>query len=337
MGTNVKKNMLRGVLSLVLGSLFLLTSQAPVFAATPATTNQANTLKVSPVRTDITVAAGTSGVVKTFITNLTSTPIALQPIENDFVAGSKEDGVPSIILDQNSYAPTHSLKRFMIPLSNFTVAPNSTKEIDVTITVPKSGQAGGYFGAVRFAPATQGGGSNVNLSASVASLILMTVPGPTVEQLALTDFDVQQNGSVATNFRNPQNLSLLMRFQNKGNLQEAPFGQVYIQKGKKVLYRYNFNQTDPKDEVLPDSARKWTIPLKNLGKFGKYTVGGVFTYGTNTQQSINITKTIWIIPSTYIIGGIAAIVVLILIIVGIWLFLRGYKRRVLRSSSYRRR
>ena len=336
MGINVKRNMLRGVLSMALGGMILLAGQAAAASSTSATNDQ-NTLKVSPVRTDITIPAGTSSAVKTYVTNLSSAPITLQPIENDFIAGSKEDGTPSIILDQNSYAPTHSLKRFMIPLQNFTIPANGSKEVDVTITVPKTAQAGGYFGAIRYTPASPGGGASVNLSSSVASLILMTVPGPTVEQLGLTDFDVQQDGSNGTNFRTPDNLGLLLRFQNKGNLQEAPFGQIYVQKGKKVVYKYNFNQTDPKQEILPDSARRWTIPLKNLGKFGKYTVGGVFTYGTNKQQSIDITKTIWIVPTTYIIGGIIAIIVLILIIAGIIMFLKAYKRRILRSSNYRRR
>jgi hypothetical protein len=324
LGNLVKRKTLFSNLTLLIGSILLLTGQATVFAATPTatktTTNNANTLKVSPVRSDITVAKGTSTKVQTFITNLTASPIVVQPIENDFVAGSKEDGTPAIILDQNSYAPTHSLKRFMIPLQNVTVPGNDSKEVDVTITVPPTAQPGGYFGAVRFAPSSGNGTQSVNLSASVASLILMTVPGPTTEQLNLTDFDVQQDGSTGAHFRTPNDLSLFLRFQNKGNL----------------LYKESFNQNDPKDEVLPDSARKWTEPLKGLGKFGKYTIGATFTYGGQKQQSIDITKTIWIIPSTYIIGGIIAVIVLILIIVGIVLFLRSYKRRILKSN-YRRR
>ena len=162
----------------------------------------------------------------------------------------------------------------------------------------------------------------------------MTVPGPTVEQMTLTNFDVQQNGGTATNFRTPKDLVLLLRFQNKGNLQEAPFGQINVQKGKKVVYTSNFNQENPKSEVLPDSARRWQVPLKNLGKFGKYTVSGTFSYGTK-GQTINIQKTVWIIPSTYILAIVIAVVVIAAIIGGSWMFLRNYKRRILRSSRRR--
>lgn len=341
MGTqNVKKQLRRSASVVLLSSLFLALCVIPATtslasAATAEKTNAANTLKVSPVRTDVTMQPGETKKVSTFVTNLTKAPIAIHPIENDFIAGD-EKGTPSIILDENSYAPTHSLKRFMVPLQDVSIPAGQTKQIDVTVTVPKSAQAGGYFGAVRFAPASSDSSKSVNLSASVASLILMTVPGPTTEKVKLTNFDIQQDGSTGSNFRNPSDLSLLLRFQNDGNIQEAPFGQIYVQKGKKVVYSYSFNQKDPKDTILPDSARRWTIPLKNIGKFGKYTVGGTLTYGTK-GQSINVSKTVWIVPTGYIIGAIAGLIALIAIIVGIWLFLRSYKRRILKKSrSYRR-
>lgn len=334
MGKKVKKFLQRGVIAFLLCQLVIALGGSAAFAASSVNTST-NTLKVSPVRSDVTIAPGASGKVSTFITNLTAAPILVHPIENDFVAGD-EKGTPSIVLDENAYAPTHSLKRFMVPLQNVTVNPKETKQVDVTITVPKTAQAGGYFGAIRFAPASDSGAKNVNLSASVASLILMTVPGPTTEQLNLTNFDIQQDGSTGNNFRTPDDLSLLLRFENKGNIQEAPFGQIYVQKGKKVVYTYNFNQTDPKQTILPDSARRWEIPLKGFGKFGKYKVGGTLTYGS-TNKTITVSKTIWIVPTTYIIGGVIAILVLIALIVGFWLFLKAYKRRVLRGSGYHQR
>ncbi len=336
----MKSYRLRSVLLASLSVGALIFGQTPVFAATATNTsptanaisNNGNSIKVSPLRTDLSIQPGAKGIVKVYVTNLTSQPIVLQAIENDFVAGD-EKGTPSLVLDQNSYAPSHSLKRFMVAIQNVTVPAKGAQEVDVTIQVPKTAQAGGYFGALRFAPAGEGS-QPVNLTGSVASLILLTVPGPTVEQLTLTNFDVQQNGGTATNFRNPNNLSLLVRFQNKGNLQEAPFGQIYIQKGKKVVYSYNFNQNQPPDEILPDSARRWTIPLKGLGKFGKYTIGATITYGTK-GQSIEITKSIWIIPTTYIFAAIGSVVFLVVVIGGLWIFLRSYKRKILRSSRRR--
>jgi hypothetical protein len=335
---NVKFMKLRRVFAFVACGSLLVLGQASVFAApTPTTkataTNNSQTLKVSPVRSSVIIKAGASGIVQTFVTNLTKAPINIQPIENDFVAGD-ESGNPALILDPNSYAPTHSLKRFMAPLKSFTIPAEGTQQVNVTINVPKSAQAGGYFGAVRFAPGTGSGGQNVNLNASVASLILLTVPGPTTEKLTLTNFDIQQDGGTATNFRKPDNLALFLRFKNEGNLQESPFGQVYVRKDKKVLYSYNFNQAEPKSQILPDSARRWNVPLKGFGKFGKYTIGGTFSYGVK-GQSVEIVKTVWIIPTAIIMAIIIGVLVLGALILGTWIFLRNYKRRILKSSRRR--
>jgi len=331
----VKKSYLRSA-ALVMASVSMLVLQlggiASAATKAPATSGDANSYRITPLRSNLTVKPGESGEVPVSITNMTKATVAMQPVENDFVAGD-ESGQPALVLDPNSYAPTHSLKRFMVPLPNVTLAPGQTQTVTVVIKVPKTAQAGGYFGALRFAPASING-SAVAVGSSVASLILLTVPGPTVEQLLLTDFAVQQNGGTATNFRTPDNMELLLRFQNKGNLQEAPYGQIYVQKGKKVLYTSNFNQEDPKAQILPDSARRWTLPLKGLGKFGKYTVGGTFTYGAKGQV-VEIKKTIWIIPSAYIFGVLGAIVFLAVVVGGIWFFLKNYKRKILQSSRRR--
>ncbi len=312
------------------GSAFAAPAKAPV--SSDPSKNNANSIKVSPLRTDVALDPGGSAVVKIYVTNITDEPVVYKPIENDFVAGD-EKGTPSIILDENSYAPSHSLKRFMVPLSNITVAAGAMQEVDLHIAVPKTAQAGGYFGAVRFAPAGSGNQPLV-LASGVASLVLLTVSGPTVEQLTLTNFDVQQNGGTATNFRTPDDLSLLVRFQNKGNVQVAPFGQINVQQGKKVVYTYNFNQDDPKEEILPDSARRWQVPLKHLGKFGKYKISGTFGYGTK-GTTINIEKTVWIIPTVYILAIVGGVVLLAVLVGGLFMFLRSYKRRILRSSRRR--
>lgn len=330
-----RKALLLSVLSLilVLGNSTVFAATTTKTPATPTTSNQQ--LKLSPVKTDVTVSPGTTGTVKILLTNITNSTLIIKPVENDFVAKG-EDGQAALILSPDQYAPSHSLKRFMLPVGNVTLPSNGGATVEVGIKVPKSAQAGGYFGALRFSPTVAGasGSTAVALGESVASLIIMTVPGPTTEQLTLTDFSVEQNGSTGSNFRTPNNLSLLVRFENKGNLQESPFGQVYIQKGKKLIYTYNFNQTDPKSEILPDSFRRWTVPVKGLGKFGKYTVGATFTYGTN-GSTIEISKTVWIIPTGYIIAAVSAVAILLLLGGGSWIFLKSYKRRILKSSRRR--
>lgn len=327
----VKQNIKTGVRVLAVAGAALALLATPRAFAAPVN-NSTNTLKVSPVRQDLEVKPGTTMKVKTIVTNLTDKPITVHPAENDFIAGD-EKGTPALILDEGKYAPTHSLKRFMAPLTDATIPARAAKTIEVTITVPKNALPGGYFGAIRFAPAVPEGGGQVNLNTSVASLILLTVPGKVTEKLALTDFSVQQKDKTGDMFGTPDDLQLTTRFENKGGMQEGPFGKIsVIQDDKKVVYETDFNNKNPRDMVLPDSARRWDIPLKNIGTFGHYTVTAVFTYG-KSNQTIEVSKSFWVIPQMLIIAAVVGLLVLIGLIVGAVMFLKSYKRRVLRKHG----
>lgn len=317
-------------------ALMLLAAAFFMFAGTQAFAQQstgtmANTIKVTPVRSDIEIKPGTSYTQKVTVSNLTGGPITLQAVQNDFIAGD-ERGTPALILDADKYAPTHSLKRFMKPLQNITVEANKTRTVDVIITVPKDAQAGGYFGAIRFAPVSPEGGGQVNLSGSVASLILMTIPGPAVEKMTVTNFDIVQDGKSASRFATPDNLEASVRFQNQGSVQLGPFGKLSVTQGDKVVYSADFNNKTPRDVVLPDSARRWEIPLDKIGAFGNYTVSATFTYGTK-NQTIEVKKSFWVIPQAVIIAAVVGVIVLIALITAIWFFLRQYKRRIIRNQD----
>lgn len=320
----------------------ILTTAAAAIAATllagvpssAQTNNSTNVLKISPVRSDIEIKPGETKTVPTTVTNLTKTPITVRAVQNDFVSGD-ETGTPALILDAGKFAPTHSLKRFMKPLPDVTIPAAQAKTIAVTITVPKDAQAGGYFGAIRFAPTSPDGGGQVNLSASAASLILLTVAGNITEKLHLTSFDIQQDGKTGSYFQTANDIQASFRFENKGNVQVGPIGKLWVKEGGNVIYETDFNNKNPRDVVLPDAARRWEVPLKKIGGFGNYTVGATFTYGKN-NQSVEITRSFWVIPQGIIIAAIAGTLALVAVIVGGWLFLRGYKRRILRSHGHRR-
>jgi len=300
------------------------------FHSSAANAQSANTLRVSPVRTDIQIEAGEQKIVEVTVTNVTDQPLSVRPIQNDFIAGD-ESGTPALILDETEFAPSHSLKRFLEPLQTAVIPAGESKTFEVVIIVPADAQAGGYFGAVRFAPSSVADGGQVNLSASVASLILLTVPGDIVEKLDLTDFTIQQNGVNGDVFRGSDDLQVAVRFQNTGNVQIGPFGKVSVLKGNDLIYEADFNNKTPRDVILPDGARAWDIPLEDLGDFGYYSVTATFTYGEN-NQTIEITKTFWIIPWSLVIGVLGGILLLAAIGVAVWFFLKNYKRRILRSN-----
>lgn len=312
------------IIVLALAGALFATHAQPVAAEN----GSADALRVSPVRSDVSVKPGESTTVKLQVTNLTEHSIRLNPVENDFVAGD-EKGTPSLILDENETAPTHSLKQFMKPLSAVSLEPRESKTVSVKISVPKDAQAGGYFGAVQFTPSIPGSGGQVNLNTHVASLILLTVQGNLVEKLDLTNFAVEQQGKSSPFYATGDSLVVQTRFENKGNIQLGPFGDVAVRKGGKVVSRASFNTDTPADMTLPDSARRWEIPLEGIGGFGKYEVLGTFSFGQN-NQTIEASTTFWIIPRLVQVIALVVLALIILAAVLIPLLVRRKRRRVRR-------
>lgn len=296
----------------------------------------ANTLKVSPVRTDISADPGETRTVKITVTNPSNIEISARPVQNDFIAGD-ERGTPALILDETEYAKNHSLKRFMKPLENIKIPAKSSVIVEAVIEIPTNAAPGGYFGALRFAPVTPDTGGQVNLSASVASIILLQVRGDVAETLTLTDFAIQQNGATNAFFNEGKNISAMVRFQNDGGVQLGPIGKVSVTKGKEIVYDADFNNSVPRDMILPDSARRWDVPLQNIDGFGHYTVTAVFTYGSK-NQSVEVTKTFWVIPVWVIVGaGVALLVIVAGVILLIARLRNGPKMRGPSKKGLRRR
>lgn len=320
-----------GIMVFFVVSVFLVTK---VHAATTNTT--ANGLKVSPVTTNLTVSAGQSATVDIYVQNVTTQTVALQAIVNDFTAASDESGAPALLLD-NEYAPAHSLKRYVAPIGDFTLGPGQQKTVTVHIAIPANAPGGGYYGAVRFAPAsTTPGSSNVTLSASVGSLILVRVPGAVKEQLVLDSFDVRDvSANVPRNiFITNQNLEVVARFENTGDVQEQPFGKVLLKQGNTQLASYELNDTTPRGNVLPNSVRRFTVDLDKVGFFGQFTVVGNFGYG-NSGQLLSAQTTFYVIPLAAILITLAVIALILFLVFGAPRLVRAYNRRIIERATRR--
>jgi hypothetical protein len=314
--------MIRRLLAVAGTAAIVLTSAATSGIASAATTTS-NALRISPVRNDLTIKPGESKSEAVTVQNITGNTVNLRAIVNDFGPSSDESGQPKIYLDENSSAPSHGLKNYISGLTNVSLKPNESKEVKYTITMPKDA-VGGYFGVVRFVPADKDTEKQISLTASVGSLVLITVPGDVKEQLGVASFNLSKSNGKATNFvTDGKGLQANVRFQNTGNIQLAPFGKVQLRKSGKTIQTYEINTADPKGVVLPDSIRKFSVNLQDKAtSFGKYTVDGNFGYGSKGQL-ITVSKTFWVVPMPYII----ALIILILIILGaIFVFPRMMKQ-----------
>lgn len=299
-----------------------------------------NGFRVSPVRSDLTIAAGTSQTVQISVLNLTTDSGPVQPVVDDFVAGNNEIGIPEILISGQA-APSHGLKSYVVKPQPFNISSNQTYELNVTIKIPKDTPAGGYYGAVRFLPynpATPGAGKNVALTGSVASLILVTVPGKVNQQMSIASFDIRKLITPPYTFSGPnwlfpnsQKLYAVVRFDNTGGIQEQPFGKIILEKGKTVLDTTAINDSVPLGSVLPNSIRMFYEPLSGLGSFGKYTILGNFGYGSDGQL-LSDAYSFYIIPTiVFIAAGILLLIILFLIFL-LPRMLRARDRRVKRSS-----
>ena len=289
-------------------------------------------LKVSPVVTNLTINAGETQTVQVYVQNVSTSGVTLQALINDFTSND-EAGTPALLLN-NAYAPSHSLKRFITPINNFLLPGSSEKVVDVQITVPKGTPGGGYYGAIRFLPASQANGGNVTLTASVGSLILVKVPGNYKEQMKLLSLDVVKNekSDPSTLFTNNKNLLASIRIQNQGDIQEQPFGKLLLKQGNKVLGIYEINNTQPRGNVLPDRTRRFTIKLDKVGNFGKYTLIGNFGYGTSGQL-ISGQSTFYVVPVAMILAAVVALLVLLFLIFVLPRMVKAYNKRILQRAG----
>lgn len=322
------------LVTLGLSALLLLSAMPVVQAAGPTSSGTGgNGLRVSPVRTDTTIAPGKSQSVPVTVTNVTSQAATLQAIINDFTANPNESGNPAIILDPNQYAPSHSLKRLATAPASVTLQPGQQKTLNILITIPANAAGGGYYGAVRFAPAGLPNSPNqtLSLAGSVGSLILVKVPGNVKEQLSIASFDIRSNDQPSSFFTSSKKLVATVRFQNQGNIQEEPFGKVLLKSGNTILGTYEINNATPPGSVLPDSIRKFPVPLDKLNKFGKFKVEGNFGYGASGQL-LSASTTFYVIPKVLILIFIGVVLLLVFLIFGLPRIVKAYNRRVLRNA-----
>ncbi len=325
--------------AVIMAGFMILSLGAPLAHAATQTSSAGNAIKVAPVRTDLTIQPGESRQLTVTLQNLTNATVEYVAIINDFVAGSGESGQPALILDANKFAPSHSLKRYIAPIPNITVGGGQSKDVTVSITIPKDAAAGGYYGAVRFAPAGSADPTkNVTLSASVGSLILVKVPGDIKENVTLDSFDVRTDPEATSGssfFTSNKNLYAVARFKNTGNVHEQPFGKVILKRGSKVLQTVEINNTEPRGNVLPDSIRRFSVKLDKVGLWGKYTVEGNFGYGSSGQL-VSGSTSFYVIPLTYILIGIAVLALIALAVFGLPRAIKRYNQTVIRRASRRK-
>lgn len=296
-----------------------------------------NGLKISPVRSERTIERGESDTVEVTVENVTELPITAQFFINDFLPGEDGSATPQIILnDEDGSQTEYSIKSFVSAPENISLDPGEKQTLTLTLSIPESASPGSYFGALRAAPVSsdqEASGTQVGLTASVASLILVTVPGDVVELVTLKDITVL-NGDNAGSFFDSAPDTVAVSLNNEGNVFTKPFGSVTIEDWSgNVVHQYELNSAEPRGNVLPASYRTFENGVENIGSFGKYTVKANIAYGDGGGNILTAEKTFWVVPYRAILIGAVALVLLVL---GATRGIKAYNRSVVNRSKSQR-
>ena len=276
------------------------------------TTGGGNGFRISPVRSEFTINKGQSQQITINIENPTDADVTAIPVINDFISSDDETGEPRLILDDSVEPPKNSFKNLVNVPQSIELGPREKKDINITVRVPENANSGGYYGAIRFVPSSAEGSGNVGLTASVGTIVLVRVPGNLTERLDLIELTAGQNGK-AKSFFTGGDVSVITRIKNSGDIHLQPFGKVQIKNmfGSTVS-EFEFNNTDPRGNILPDSIRKFedTVSKPGKGWLGRYTITVNLGISQGSGDLISSSTTFWYLP-------IWALIVLLLLVLAI--------------------
>lgn len=291
-------------------------------------------LQLSPTRKDMIAQPGEKETFSILLKNITAVDLTAQAVLNDFESDN-DSGTPQIIIDQTKRTP-YTLEKMLKGYTTVDLKPGETKEVKLTLDVPAGTTPGAYFGAVRYSAVPKGqtaqSDRQVALTASVAHLVFVEVPGEINEQIQIESLKATYDNKPGTFFfKKPDNVALQVK--NLGTGLSRPFGKVNVNGpfGKEV-HTYDVNNTDPRGLILPTSSRTFNNELKNVKWPGKYTLTGSVAYGSGgevvTYKSSFVYMPWWCL---------LVLIVLIVLIVsgGYWIYRSRFGKRK-KSKIHRR-
>jgi hypothetical protein len=302
--------------------LVLLLMSAPLASAQTANGQPSGSgLSISPTISQFTITPGSSQTLTITLKNITVDNVTAQGIVNDFTSDNVS-GNPKILTNETQPTP-NSIKDFVVGLDNVPLARGQQKNITLTLQVPKGTPPGAYYGIIRYKAipgnAVSPAPGQVALTASVGTIVLITVPGNLREQVQVRGIHVYRGGHDGTIFFGPPT-SIGIEIANFGNGFEAPFGTVEVHNMfNKSLISYQFNNPKQPGNILPNSSRIFTQNIKGINQVGRYTVIASVSYGKGTQV-VTLEKSVWYIPKWFVV------IFIVIILALLYLAYRAYRK-----------
>lgn len=280
-------------------------------------------LSISPTRTPLTIRSGESGVIRLNLRNVTNSPIIARPIINDFRSDNESDR-PQLLTGENNDVP--SIRTFLSNLEDIRLNPGESKTFEIMASIPEDASPGGYYGIIRYAAVPEGAddtstGQVVSLTASVATIVLIEVPGEIREQVQVREILTYRKG-VAAKFFSVKPEEAGVRVQNQGNGFVRPFGSVALTNplGKET-HRYELIDPGQPNTVLPESARVFKKSLQGVSMPGRYVLTANISFNQGGEV-LTVRGSFWYMPI-----WATLLVLLVIVLIGLLTYWIGKKIR----------
>ncbi len=282
--------MRRRALSIIFAASLLLTP----LSAQAQTSNTTKGLSISPLRAFVQVNAGATKTASLTVANNTASPLTVQLFDKQF-------SVADYTYDYRFATPQPDLVTIGIP--QVVLQPGKSQAIAYTVTVPKDVTPGGYYYTL-FASATPAGNEKVTLQA--ASLLYVTVNGDLHKTTELQSASIQ---SVSFG----KDFSYQLQARNTGNVHYFVYaaGQLHGPSARPAEQPATHILLPGKVRTIPGTISAPILPGIYKAEYG---------YKTDSGQEMLRSSLVAYIPPW-------SIAFLLLIILGIWNFLRWYRKR----------
>jgi hypothetical protein len=319
----------------VIGLLGLFTVVSIALAAPSSTSTQG--LSVSPPLIDLTdlYAPGSNVTLRTIkVTNTSKRSVNVHVQAQDFIAGG-EHGEPRIVTPSDKdYEPKLAIKNFIVlPITDFSLAPEESREYSASLQIPKSAEPGGHYGVIQFLITNPGQGQ-VSVHNSVGTLVLLRVAGKIEEagqQISLHAYVAHnKNGQpvrkgvflVDPMERRPIIFESL--FKNTGNIHFKPDGAITLQH----FFGSSTKLSLPNNTVLPSSIRSYEVEWGRAPFIGIVKATSNFEFGSPPERTG--AKTIYLVFFPWRLALIILVITTLLATLFTYLIIKLVLRKKLR-------
>jgi len=276
---------------LVATSFFLLLAPVAVFA------QESLTLSVSPTLFEMTANPGQEWKSSVRVINSNNYDIRVYVDVTNFEAQGETGQVKFLPLFKEESTGNTLAEWIDYDKNEIVIPAEKTISVPFTIKVPENADPGGHFSAILIGTKSLDRGTKqtiVETSQVVTSLVFLRVTGDVDEQGVIREFR-----SAKTIAEKPE-MSFDLRFENKGNVQILPQGEI------KILNMWGqergvipVNRQTMFGNILPQQIRKYSFTWTgewSLADMGRYQAIATLAYGNDSRQFATSETAFWVIP-----------------------------------------